>query len=595
MNARSNLLKGLAFQLLSQSRYVGKMFLKHDEFFPQISPADPEIRNRLYIKQSYRDELYHLYQKNDSFKSIVNRLYRKRLHDDIEKIKFVLQAAIFMNSNFFFQINAKTGMGKSMIARDYIIPYFCLLNRSNFRVYCNIDDLDNFFLVDLGDYMLRHGKISKQDKEKFDKNECINVYVTYDNSQTNKVLMMDSKPNDIIFQDEAPKQHSKGSLISVDNLENLIKSVNRAMNRNVIICTPEFIPFSEIDYTLQVIGFIANKKRSLVAIRTKTGDYTGMAFVNLLDLADLDRYYERESRKQKQKLLKDGGFSVYYINEERMKMLKQQLKEKVMEFVEKTGTNITKSLIEALALYTDVNKEIMKKEIITLVYHELKAEQELAKHEKGAFQDEQHDDGENADIDNVQDGSIVVNGKIMKFHLVTREDYMAYLKGYKNKREVDLYLESLTRTYDEIAIEHDLSQTMVSRIVQKVRKWLMQEMGRVFEIVVKKEYESKDDISKVVHDGNPGKTDLTCFYKNGTVEFINAKWRNPSINRPNMSINVKELNAEIFDAKKYFKAHPDAKDKIRVTMYVFNNTTGKKYVVPVNWENPLRNYKISNQ
>ena len=223
--------------LKNSGRYFDETvdFIPELEFFPQNPDKDDDI---IYINTAYRDRLYKRYRRIDGLREIINTFIKNpESHAQYQaRIPNLMKNAVKHGEFWNIEIKGGPGSGKSFFNRGYLVPMHGLMLRRNFNVHFNLEDINDKFTVNMVDVLKRRlenerdpaeamalKKHIENNLDNYNLKEPFDVYVTYDIAQTNHVVKSYFKTGDIIFQDETPMMHGKGSTTSKDNIENILK------------------------------------------------------------------------------------------------------------------------------------------------------------------------------------------------------------------------------------------------------------------------------------------------------------------------------------------------------------------------------------
>jgi hypothetical protein len=588
--------------------------LPESMFFPQNPNDDNDI---IYINTGYWDKMYKRYERIADFRKACNMFI---LHPDThqkyqERIPNLMTNAASKGEFWNVEIIGGPGSGKSMFMRGYLIPTHAIKVRKNFIVHCDIEGLENYFYVDmidvLEDLMIhepdpavsqRYADFISKYRSNFVNNQPFDVFVTYNESQTDQVTKTLFKSQDVGFQDESPKMHGKGSKISRDNLDNILGSCARALNLNFGFIAQFFIPIETVHYYIRIIGYIKSRKVTVAALTVYDDNheyYVGIAEFQLYDIKGLSEYYERVSREKKRELKELAGFAAYKPNKQEKKDLINQLVEEVISDMENNGIT-TASLNYVASVASDnqkINANIERQNIISSAYRIIKgqSDEDGDNPKPGRPSKKAKEKSEDTLPKNEQVPAPVYIGPTDDF-VVTRQMLEAIVNGMnlKEPRQGQYYLDSLDKSMPDVAVSHGVTEGAISQVWTKINAVVCPEIGRIYEKWYAEWLVAHKDalkIKDVVHDGTPSREDITVEYLNGSFDIISVKWRNPHPGKPSFSIGIGELNPEIIKARTLINAGNNA----RVVLHVRIKGKQKTMNDIVNFESERKyfSYKIS--
>jgi len=567
-----------------------KEVLPIEKFFPAPDYDDPEsIKNRFYIKTSYRDHLYQIYLKDEGFRIAINNFIKKGILVT-DRIKAVMLDAIKQKEAITLEINGFTGSGKSALIRNHIIPVYGILVKRNYIVHCDITDLDNSYTITL---------------DKNFTNEPFHVYVTYSNSETNEIISEKFKTNDIIFQDEMPQQHGKGSSISVDNLENILRVAARKKGINIIFISPEFIEMKNVDYYLTIIAVNKIRRVTVTMISTRSKEHIGVGMFRITIDPGLDEYYERVSAKRKTEIQEAQGYSNVKLSLEKKEKLINLLMEKVLAQAKQDGVaKLQKSYIKSVAVTTDLAKEIFMDEIISAVF--AKARILTFKNDDVKIIDKQSnvkdmafavEDGEDDDFDDEGDkmqeeGKFVIDVKqIIEYGV---QKYKENVNQGVNPEHANIFLDAIDskNQVEDLALKYKCVASNITVVKRRIGEWVAKIAGRRYEEYMEDYYKNKPEVDKVIRKTAAGNPDLVVWYKNGNIDVFSLKcYSVDARTRTSVSIPKDKVQTEIIEAKKLKKDFLDK--EIKCTLIFYNALTQKTQQTIIDYEHPLETYLFS--
>lgn len=571
----------------------GKNKKKFDEFFPRIKNYNDieEVKRKWYCKEPYKARLYEKYLKHESFRNLVdivikdlNKTRFLQTYEGIKKISkshyslLVKYVQILKNAMLdayhnkeacILEINGFTGAGKSRYARSVVRFYAKNIAKKNYYVHGDFNDLNNDFYVNLG----------------FDNSEPFHVYVTYRTSETEDIIKNHFKPGDWIFQDEMPIQMGEKSRTTKNDLINIIKVASRKKMINMIFVTPDIIELENVDYYVTIMGINKPKKLTLSFFSTDSKNYIGTSILTVNEDPELTVYYEEISDVRKTQLMEDGGFAGVGFDKEERDRLAGLLIERIKE--DNYPIRYQRDVeVKALEVADVVNCK-WKAIVITHVYNIIRSGQKLEK-EKERKEQETIRDTNRIKIEQLKEGINVddfIDEKTDEFMYDEKE----ILEKYGNKRDVKIYLESISKSNEIIAADHDLTDpSSVTKIRNKIGLWIAQEVGRVYEPYLATQYRKMEGVKEVIHDGRNKKPDIIVFFEDGRVWVISVKCFN--VNRPSINLSRDELSPEIFFALKYKKQHPEA--NVMMFNHIRNLYNNLVQEIPIDFNNPLETYNI---
>lgn len=572
-----------------------KEIMPIEKFFPPANYDDPEsVKNHFYIKTSYRDHLYQVYMKNEPFRVAINSFLKKGILVT-DRIMAVMRDAIKQKEAMTFEVNGFTGSGKSAFIRNHIIPVYGLLVKRNYIVHCDITEMDNNYTVVLN---------------KDFKDDPFHVYVTYSNSETNEIISEKFKTNDIIFQDEMPQQHGKGSSVSVDNLENILRVAARKKGINIIFISPEFIEMKNVDYYLTILAINKIRRITVAMISTKSNEHIGCGIFRINIDPGLDEYYERVSAKRKTEIQEAAGYSNVKLSPEKKEKLVSQLMDKVLAQAKAESVfKIQKSYIKSIAVTTDLAKEIFMDEIISAVF--AKAKSLIVRKDEVKVVDNQTPkpsvkdmamavEADDDDFDDLYDGGdqMIEEGKfVIDIKQILEHGVKKYQENTNqgiSPEHAEVFLESIdpNNRVEDIALKHKCVASNITVIKRRVGEWIAKIAGRRYEEYIEDYYKQKPDVDKAIRKTAAGNPDLVVWYKNGNIDVFSLKcYSVDSRTRTSISIPKSKIETEIIESKRLKQQFPEK--QIRCVLVFYNAITQKTQNILIDYDHPLESYLIS--
>jgi hypothetical protein len=569
-----------------------KEIMAIEKFFPPANYEDPEsVKNHFYIKTSYRDHLYQVYMKNEPFRIAINSFLKKGILVT-DRIMAVMRDAIKQKEAMTFEVNGFTGSGKSAFIRNHIIPVYGLLVKRNYTVHCDISNMeDNYKVVLNKDF----------------KDEPFHVYVTYSNSETNEIISEKFKTNDIIFQDEMPQQHGKGSSVSVDNLENILRVAARKKGINIIFISPEFIEMKNVDYYLTILAINKIRRITVAMISTKSNEHIGCGIFRINIDPGLDEYYERVSAKRKTEIQEAAGYSNVKLTPEKKEKLVSDLMNKVLAQSKlEAVSKIQKSYIKSIAVTTDLAKEIFMEEIISAVF--AKAKNLVIRKDEVKVVDNQTPkpsvtdmafavDADDEDLLNEGDAMVEEGKFVIDIKQILEQGVKKYQENTNqgiSPEHAEVFLESTNpdNRVEDIALKHKCVASNITIIKRRVGEWIAKIAGRRYEEYIEDYYKNKPEVDKVIRKTAAGNPDLVVWYKNGNIDVFSLKcYSVDPRTRTSTSIPKAKIETEIIESKRLKKQFPEK--EIKCILVFYNALTQKTQNILVDYERPLETYLIS--
>jgi len=625
-------------QIVENLKNAGKDFsekvdiLPETRFFPQNPDNDDDI---IYINQAYWDRFHKRYEKIVGLREVINNfILHPTSHAQYQKrIPNLMTNAVRHGEFWNLEIIGGPGSGKSMFNRGYLVPLHATKMKRNFNVHVNINGMDDKFQVNMLD-VLRDlldketdaesaMKIKKHITENIDSynlKEPFDVYVTYDVSETNHVVKSYFKSGDVIFQDETPMMHGKGSTTSKDNIENTLKVSARALHLNFSFISPVPVPFDTVHYYIDVIGYVRSKQitaATLMVYDQNRFEYVGCAEFKLFDIPGLNDYYERVSREMKNALKEKGGYSAYKPNKKEKEALVRELVDDIIADME--ANNIAKaSLAYVRGMAMDNEKiaaNIDKDDIIAAAHRRANGMMSGDNVSPGASgspkidHDDQDDDDEEGDNDRSPDDHDDQVDKLSPELSVSTEDSFKETDemivaavnkvNIKEPRQAQYYISSLKKAMVDVAVDFGVTESAISQAWTKINKQVCQQIGREYEkwysdwliahadqLKIKRGTDGKPC---VVHNGEPSREDIVVEYLDDAFDIISVKWRNPHQGKPSFAIESTDLNPEIIKTR----IMQNEGKKARCVLHV--KTKGRKKTINdiINANEPRKNYTFT--
>lgn len=562
-----------------------------EEFFPSPDYDDPEsVKKRFYIKTSYRDHLYQIYLKDEGFRVALNKFFKNK-YTVTSRIQKVMKDAINQKEAVIFEINGHIGSGKSALIKNNIIPVYGILMKRNFIVHCDISDLTNNYTVIL-------------DKSFTD--EPFHVYVTYSNSESNDIIANHFKKGDVIFQDEMPEQHGKGSKISVGNIENILRIAARKKGINIIFISPDFIEVKQVDYYITILAINKIHRVTLAMISTNSKEHIGVGIFKLNIDPALDEYYERVSAKRKTEIQDAQGYSNVQLTDERKEKLVQELMTKVIEQAKKEKvTKIQKSYIESVMVTTNIAKEIFKNEIVSSCFARVRnmfvqtkddaieVTKKKKENEKDAIIEALKEKEEELDGDEMkEEGQFVIDIKNI-IEIGVQKNKESPTTGL-DPTHAQIFLDAIdpNNKVEDLAIKYKCRTANITVVKRRVGEWIAKIAGRRYEEYIEDYYKNLPDVSNVIRKTAPGNPDLVVYYKDNLhVDVFSLKcYSVDPETRNSVSIPKDKILQEIVEAKRLKKESPHL--EVKCTIIFYNALSKKTTRIPVDYDNPLDTYSI---
>lgn len=570
-----------------------KEIMPIEKFFPPANYDDPEsVKNHFYIKTSYRDHLYQVYMKNEPFRIAINSFLKKNILVT-DRIMAVMRDAINQKEAITFEVNGFTGSGKSAFIRNHIIPVYGLLIKRNYIVHCDITDLDNSYTVTLN---------------KDFTNPPFHVYVTYSNSETNEIISDHFKKYDLIFQDEMPEQHGKGSQISISNLENILRVAARKLGINIIFISPELIEMKNVDYYLTILAINKIRRLTVAMISTKSNEHIGCGIFRINIDPGLDEYYERVSAKRKTEIQEAAGYSNVKLSPEKKEKLVSTLMDKVLAQAKAEAvTKIQKSYIKSIAVTTDLAKEIFMDEIISAVF--AKAKNLVVRKDEVKVVDNQTPKPSVTDmalaVEADEDEELSGDGDQMvgegRFIIDIKQILESGIKKYQENasqgvspEHAQVFLDSIdpNNRVEDLALKYKCVASNITVIKRRVGEWIAKVAGRRYEEYMEDYYKNKPEVDKVIRKTAAGNPDLVVWYKNGNIDVFSLKcYSVDPRTRTSTSIPKSKIETEIIESKRLKQQFPDK--QIKCTLVFYNALTQKTQNILIDYDHPLETYLIS--
>lgn len=610
-------------QIVDNLLKSGRMFddendvIPEKKFFPQ-KPGNDE--NIIYINQAMWDRLRLQYLKTPGLRKVINNFIKNPdSHEQFQQRipNLMINAApppIGHGEFWNIEIIGGPGSGKSMFMRGYLVPQHAGKLYRNFTVHCDIDDLGNSFTVDMGEFLKANTQIDNSRLTPFQNNPAFDTFVTYDIAQTNHVVKDMFKGGDVIFEDETPVLHGKGSKTSVDSLENILKASARALNLNFCFISPSFIPIETVHYYVRIIGYVKSRKITVACLQTDKDDYIGVAEFQLIDIPGLGDYYERVSREKKKIIKESSGYVSYKPSEKEMKELVSELIDIVKEAMDEDGiTSASQKYIKAIAMNIDkIRNTIDKDDIIERAYRKLKGMEGDDSQEDQPESDDTEDESFGPQERSESPGSPGMGGESLPVpsndlddFIVTRGMIEAAINKIdmevkkSNPRSIQYYLAALDKNMVDVAVQFGVTEGAISQAWSKINPSVCEEIGRVYEpwyadYLRRHATDFKIKIGPdgkpcVFHDGKSSKHDILVEHEDGTFEVISVKWRNPHQGKPSFSIAASNMNPEIIKAQ----ILENEGKIVKVTLHVRIKGHKKTIDEPVNFKNPKANYSYN--
>jgi hypothetical protein len=553
-------------QIANSLQHSGRMaditdIMEEKRFFPQNPDDDANI---IYINPSSRDCMWKDYQDDIDFRTSINKFYfDPASHQEYQK-RILDQIKVANNHQEFwnFEIIGDPGSGKSTWVRGYVIPTHAFITARNFLVHCDIDGMENNFPVDMKQVMSNFPDVDISKIPKFDEKPPFDACVTYDNSQTNRSTKI-LKRGDVIFQDESPVQHGKGSRTSVDNLENILKVPSRALGLCFAFISPTYIPIETVHYYCRIIGYVRAQKITVISLQTKNS-YVGVAEFQAVDIPGLSEYYERVSRAKKKELQESSGYSSYKPSEKELKEMISELIDACNSAMDEDGIEkISKDYVRSIAMRIDrIRSSIDKDDVIARAYRVIQG--------GGSGDISTNASTPNpvlvpvtpapADQSNTSGAAQPPATPYMLKFDVTKEMLLDIVKtDIKNPTAARYFIDCLDHKPEDVAVTYSVSQSDVIAAYGRVNLTVQQSVGRRYEVVYAawlrtQPHVKKDGIYKadggVIHNGKPSEWDIIQEMDDGSFNVISVKWRNPRFDaRTSFSIEEKEILPEIIQAR----------------------------------------------
>jgi len=543
----------------------------------------PSEKKGWYTKESYKLKLHHRYRKNKDFRRAINnfKIYNKNKN---KRIKKIFNQVIDNKENFIFEIIGLRRCGKSRLARKLILLY-CHMNKANVMFHMDCFNLDENMLFVLD--------------PSYEK--VIKVYVTYAFDETEHILRTVFKEDDIIFQDEMPKSHGKGSKIMRDKLDNVLKIASGKKRINFMFLNPYLIELHEIDFYIQVLSINKRKKLTIAMLSTRTEDnkqtiYDGVITFIVEEPPELTVYYEEVSNEIKNRFKERGGSHTVQIKN-------KPFVDMLVKAVENSGEEMTsKDKLRRFARDIDeVRDWIGFEEVVSEVYDVIKKqrknkkkfkydrdEENMEGSEKGEGKTEENDKNEDVKERNnpgdFKKYTIEPEGSHFKEFEISLDEM---LEGYdKRKTEIDnirninIYKKymanrELGMTQEDLMEEFNLTQPAISVIIREVKGFVADRLGHEYEVYLKARYKAifGDMIEKIECEGIKGanKPDMVLYLKDGRIYVISIKCY--TTKKRVVSVPLKHVNIEIETTRKLFNAYMGKKKKIKCILHLYNTTT----------------------
>jgi hypothetical protein len=550
-------------QIANSLQHSGRMgditdVMEEKRFFPQNPDDDANI---VFIAPGYRDCLWQDYQDDVAFRTSINKFYfDPASHKEYQKrIQDQIKVAHSHESFWNFEIIGEPGSGKSWWVRGYLIPTHSYITGRNFTVHCDIDGMENNFPVDMKQVMSNLPDIDMSKIPKFGEKPPFDACVTYDNSQTNRTTKI-LKRADVIYQDESPMQHGKGSRTSVDNLENILKVPARANGLCFAFISPTYIPISTVQYYCRILGYVKAQKITVISLQTNNS-YVGVAEFQAVDIPGLSEYYERVSRAKKKELQESSGYSSYKPSEKELREMISELIDACNSAMEEDGIEkISKDYVRSIAMRIDkIRSSIDKDDVIARAYRVIQG--------GGSGDDISTNTSTPTPVPTPAPADQSTTGTaqppaapyMLQFD-VTREMLLDIVKtDIKNPTAARYFIDCLDHKPEDVAVTYSVSQSDVIAACGRVNLTVQQSVGRRYEAVYAawlrtQPHVKKDGIYKadggVVHNGKPSEWDIIQEMDDDSFNVISVKWRNPRFDaRTSFSIEEKDILPEIIQAR----------------------------------------------
>jgi len=547
----------------------GERIMAKHQFFPRVNYKDPKsVAKRWYLKASYRDILWFRYLADIFFRKAVNSyiLDKKR---DKETLVNVMTDALVNKEGWIFEMNGFIRSGKSRFARR-LIRMYANLSKRNYVVHCNINDINNAFVVDLG----------------YDDTQQppFHVYVTYSVAETGDVIRNHFVPGDVIYQDEDPDMHGAGSTIAKDNIENLIRIAAGKKNINIIFISPEFREYSNVDYYITILGVNKIRQRTCALISIASDKHIGVMEIKVTEDPALTKYYEDMSDIRKTELQESGGMSTVNVLAEEKAKLVDMLLVKAKEKQDSTGIPIkTKKNLEGIALEVP--------EVWSYQHKSFVIDEAFAKIKYGNVLDDELDFDDEVEINDLDpDDSVEENEQfdVSDFD----PDVRKILKKYDNSRDAEIYIRNRLdgEAQDRIAIDYqELTQSAISLNNKKIYVWLNQRIGTIYEKFLEKRlWRRHPDAINIKRYGLPTEPDIV-------VELPDDNWIIYSIKcfdtpRKSTSIGIEDLIPEINHARN-LKQQSESRD-VKCVLHFLNRFNMRLTEIDLDFIKPEETYLI---